>query len=164
MSVNAQRPWYTHFYLWLVIIIPAVAVFFSLNFVYIAFTHQDPVVRDDWYQDGKAVNQSLDRSDKALAMGLQANVKVDAASGEVILHLDSKVPVTVPTLDMHFVHITIAERDQEIVLTKVADNDYRGHLVRPLDGSFNIELSTPAWRISNLRHLPDGEGFTLKAE
>lgn len=164
MSVVAPRPWYSHSYLWLVILLPLAAVSLSISFVYVAFTHQDPVVRDDWYQDGKAVNQSLDRSDKAIAMGLLANVRVDASTGQVFLNLRSREPIAEPALDLNFVHATLSDHDQHIKLERVMGNDYSGHLIRPLVGTFQIELATPAWRISGLRRLPDGEGFTLQAQ
>ena len=51
-------PWYRHPWLWFVIAIPTLAVVFSLHFVYLAVVHRDAVVRDDWYEDGKSINNS----------------------------------------------------------------------------------------------------------
>ncbi|PQA48931.1 hypothetical protein C5O18_02820 [Amnimonas aquatica] len=84
MNTPDARPWYQQFWVWFVIAIPALAVTFSLQFVYIAFTHQDPVVRGDWYQDGKSVNQSFIRSDRASALGLRADIRFDEVTGEVL--------------------------------------------------------------------------------
>lgn len=164
MNVAYARPWYKQFWVWFVITIPAVAVLFSLQFVYIAFTHQDAVVRDDWYEDGKAINQSFARSDTAAKMGLSADVRLDPETGEVLLKLKSNETITATTIDLHFVHATIKDRDQSLVLHRLIDNEYRGQLARPLEGAFQIELSTPEWRLAGSRRLPDGEGFSLTAE
>ncbi len=164
MNVAYARPWYKQFWVWFVITIPTVAVLFSLQFVYIAFTHQDAVVRDDWYEDGKTINLSFARSDAALKMGLSADVRLDPDTGEVLLKLKANKAITIPAIDLHFVHATIKGLDQSLVLHHLVDNEYRGQLTRPLEGAFQIELSTPEWRLAGTRRLPDGEGFSLTAE
>lgn len=164
MTVAYEKPWYKQPWIWFIIAIPAVAVIFSLQFVYIAVTHQDPVVRDDWYEDGKAINQDLARSDTAVRLGLKADIRLDPETGEVLLKLNSREPVQATTLNLHFVHATIKERDQSLVLHQLLGNEYRGQLARPLDGVFQIELATPEWRIAESRRLPDGESFSLTAE
>ena len=163
MNTPDARPWYQQFWVWFVIAIPALAVTFSLQFVYIAFTHQDPVVRGDWYQDGKSVNQSFIRSDRASALGLRADIRFDEVTGEVLLTLHSREPQPAGDLTLNFVHATQPGRDQRLVLRHLAGNDWRGQLERPLDGLFNIELSTPQWQLESRRQLPDGDGFTLAA-
>ncbi len=164
MTVAYERPWYKQFWVWFVIAIPALAVIFSLEFVYIAVTHQDPVVRDDWYQDGKAVNQDFARSDAATRLGLKADVRLDAETGEVLLTLHSNKPISTSTIGLNFVHATIKDRDQSLVLHRLVNNEYRGLLTRPLEGNFQIELATPDWRITGARRLPGAEGFNLTAE
>lgn len=164
MTVAYERPWYKQFWVWFVIAIPALAVIFSLQFVYIAVTHRDPVVRDDWYEDGKTINQSFARDDAALNLGLAADVRFDTETGEVLLKLTSAKTVSAASLDLHFVHATQKERDQSLVLHRLTGNEYRGQLVRPLNGAFQIELSTADWRLTGSRRLPDGEGFSLTAQ
>lgn len=164
MSIAYERPWYRQFWVWFVIAIPALAVIFSLQFVYIAVTHQDPVVRDDWYEDGKAVNKNFARGDAALRMGLSARIALDAETGEVALTLSAREPIQADTLTLDLVHATRQELDQRLVLHRLVDNEYRGQLVRRLDGVFQIELATPQWRLAGTRRLPAGEGFSLTAE
>ena len=66
-------PWYRHPWLWFVIAIPTVAVSLSLCFVYLAVVNRDTVVRDDWYEDGKTINNSFTRDEAALKLGLAAH-------------------------------------------------------------------------------------------
>ncbi|MEL0029059.1 MAG: FixH family protein [Perlucidibaca sp.] len=164
MTVAYERPWYKHPWVWFIIAIPTVAVVFSLQFVYIAVTHPDPVVRDDWYEDGKAINQDFARSDAAARLGLRADVRLDSETGEVLLTLHASKPVNDERINLHFLHATLKDRDQSLVLHHLVGQEYRGQLLRPLEGDFQIELSTPDWRIAANRHLPDGDGFSLTAE
>lgn len=165
MSAAAASPWYKHPYAWLVAGIPVAAIGFSLWFVYIAVTHQDPVVRDDWYQDGKAINQDFARSDRALQLGLAADIRLDSETGEVMLTLASTSPAALPdSVHLDLVHATQTARDQHLVLQRGHDGRYLGQLARPPEGTFQVELSTRDWRLTGSRRLPDGEGFTLTAQ
>lgn len=157
-------PWYRHPWLWFVIAIPAIAVTFSLHFVYLAVVNRDTVVRDDWYEDGKAINNSFTRDEAALKLGLAANLRLDATTGEVLLTLDAKVPVEAPSIELNFVHSTQTSKDQKLVLQRLMGNDYRGQLSHPLEGVFQIELSTADWRLAGARRLPSAEGIRLQAE
>lgn len=167
MNVAAApvRPWYKQPYVWLVAGIPVAAIGFSLSFVYIAVTHQDPVVRDDWYQDGKAINQDLARSDKALALGLAADIRLDSDTGEVMMTVTSASHAALPDiLHLDLVHATQNTRDQHLVMHRAHDGRYLGQLTRLPEGTFQVELSTRDWRLTGTRRLPDGEGFTLTAQ
>ena len=164
MSTAPLVPWYRHPWLWFVIAIPAIAVSFSLYFVYIAVVNRDSVVRDDWYQDGKTINNSFTRDEAALKLGLNARLVLDAVTGEVLLTLNSKAPVEAPAIELNFVHSTQTSRDQKLVLNRLMGNSYRGQLAQPLEGVFQVELSTPEWRLAGTRRLPTTDGISLQAE
>lgn len=164
MNMPPAKPWYRHPWLWFVIAIPAFTVIFSMHFVYLAVVNRDAVVRDDWYQDGKSINNSFSRDEAALALGLVANLKFDDTTGEVLLTLNSKAPIEAPSLDLHFVHTTQSDKDQKMVLQRLMGNSYRGQLTQPLNGVFQIELSTADWRLAGTRRLPTQEGISLQAE
>lgn len=164
MNIAYERPWYRQFWVWFVIAIPALAIFFSLQFVYIAVVNRDTVVRDDWYEDGKAVNKSFAREEQAARLGLAATVRLDPETGDISLHLDGQVPDDLEQLPLDFVHSTRQALDQRLVVYRIADREFRGQLKRPLEGRFNIELGTDTWRLAGTRQLPDGEGFRLSAE
>ena len=157
-------PWYRHPWLWFVIAIPAFAVAFSLHFVYLAVIHRDAVVRDDWYEDGKSINNSFSRDEAALALGLVANMTFDDTTGEILLTLNAKAPIEAPSIELNFVHSTQSGKDQKLVLQRLMGNSYRGQLAQPLDGVFQVELSTRDWRLAGTRRLPSQEGIRLQPE
>ncbi len=164
MNTAPFVPWYRHPWLWFVIAIPAFAVSLSLFFVYLAVVNRDTVVRDDWYEDGKTINNSFTRDEAALRLGLVANLMLDATTGEVLLKLDAKAPVEAASIELNFVHSTQSAKDQKLVLQRLMGNEYRGQLSHPLEGVFQIDLSTPDWRLAGTRRLPSAEGIRLQPE
>lgn len=164
MNSTPVVPWYRHPWLWFVIAIPACAVIFSLHFVYLAVVNRDAVVRDDWYEDGKSINNSFSRDEAAQRLGLGANLQFDDTTGEVLLTLSAKAPIEAPSIDLHFVHSTQSGKDQKMVMQRLMGNSYRGQLTQPLLGVFQIELSTAEWRLAGIRRLPTQEGISLQAE
>ncbi|HET8730535.1 MAG TPA: FixH family protein, partial [Moraxellaceae bacterium] len=67
-----KKPWYRQFWPWFIMALPAAAVVAGLTTVAIAYKNKDSVVRDDWYDEGKSINQDFARDDRAKAMGLSA--------------------------------------------------------------------------------------------
>lgn len=153
MSTVANRPWYRHFYAWIVVGIPTIAVLASLNFVYLAVKNQDELVPGDWYQDGKAINENVARTQAALDQGVVAKLQMDEGSGEVMLQLTSRSPLP-ETLSLNFTHATQGHRDQYLTLSLIDNGRYIGHLARPLDGLFNIDLSAQQWQILHEQVFP----------
>ena len=66
IPIETVRPWYKHFWLWFIILLPASVVVASIITVIIAFQNADSLVADNYYKDGLAINQVIAR-DKAAA-------------------------------------------------------------------------------------------------
>jgi hypothetical protein len=64
-------PWWKHGHVWLVVSGPAVVVVAALATGWIALTHQDPVLADDYYRRGVEINKTPDAGPKALMPALQ---------------------------------------------------------------------------------------------
>jgi hypothetical protein len=156
MSSADVRPWYKQFWPWFLIALPLTAVIAASTCVYIAFKNEDAVVRDDWYQDGKSINKTMDREKRALALHLSANVAVDAVTGEVRVTLKSATPQNLPSLDLKFSHATDAARDQDIMLTRQPDGSYHGLLTRALKGRYYLDIENPQWKLSDSELFPQG--------
>ena len=158
---GAARPWYRQFWPWFIIALPASAVVAGLTTVGIAVVNQDSVVRDDWYKEGKAINQSLARDSRATALGMAADVTVDEITGEVGVRLQQAGQTALPDqLTLYFQHPTQASADQQLVLTRRGDA-WRGQLPQALHGRYYVELGTPEWRLLATRQFPQAS-FALK--
>lgn len=154
-------PWYRQFWPWFIMALPACAVVAGLTTVWIAVKNQDSVVRDDWYKDGKSINQSFARDEAAAALGLQARFTLDDMTGDVAVTLTRARDVTLPdTLSLALSHPTQVAADQTLVLRRDASGTYRGQLTRALAGRFYLELGSADWRLTGLREFPQNS-FTL---
>lgn len=153
-------PWYKNFWPWFIIFILSCAVVASLSVVYIAVSHPDGVVRDDWYKEGQAINRTLDRDNKARALGLAAGFKVDDLTGEISLSLSGSLESVPGELELWISHPTQPEKDEHIVMHHTAGNDYVGQLTAKLDGKRYLELSTSTWRLASKIRFPN-DGFEL---
>jgi hypothetical protein len=151
------RPWYRHAWVWFILGLPATVVVAGLTTVGIAVVHQDSVVRDDWYKDGKAINQSIARDVAAETYDLAAAVAVDALTGDVTVDLRHGDGFTPPaTLTLLFAHPTQAAADQTVALTR-RQGRYHGQLQRELAGRYHLELGAPDWRLRGSRTLPQAQ-------
>ena len=157
---NNQKPFYKHAHLWLVMIIPIFAVVVSSLFVYLAFHGKDDLVRDDWYMDGKTLEQDLSRDTEASLGQYQANIRV-LDDGKITVHVASIQPKPLPAkLILHFFHATKANRDKQIVLSQRDDNRrlFEGVLPKATTddfaGNYTIELDGTTWRLRKEVTLP----------
>jgi hypothetical protein len=164
VAKSAPLPGYRHFWFWFILALPAAVVVAGLVTVAIAFRAQDSVVRDDWYKDGKAINQSLARDDAAARLGLAAAVTVDALTGDLSVQLrhDTRDFVRPATLTLAFSHPTLAGADQNVALT-LRNGIFHGLLKAPLQGRFHVELGSPEWRLRGSREFPQA-AFSLRHE
>ncbi|HEY8384782.1 MAG TPA: FixH family protein, partial [Porticoccaceae bacterium] len=99
IPVDDIKPWYRQFWPWFLITLPGIVVIAALYTVYIAFTHADAVVVDDYYTQGRAINASLALAERARELDLAADVAVDAVTGEVLVTVQGDpAPVDAMTL------------------------------------------------------------------
>jgi hypothetical protein len=138
-TVTTGKPWYRQFWPWFLIALPAISVVAGLTTLAIAIRNQDSLVRDDWYKDGKAINQSLARDGEATRQGMSAELQIDAMTGEVTVLVSrqrktSSAPVSPLTLS----HPTLAEQDQTPFSPSNRTASYRGVLSMACKGVITL--------------------------
>lgn len=154
-NADVEKPWYRQFWPWFLIALPATAVVAGLTTLTIAILNQDSLVQDDWYKDGKAINQSFARDNLATSLALTADLRLDDVTGEVQVRVSGKNGFLPPaSLMLVFSHPTQAHLDQTVALTRRADGHYQGVLQQGLKGSYYIELGNTEWRLRNSRDFP----------
>lgn len=174
MTDQDTLPWYRQFWPWFLIVLPGSAVVASLYTVSLAVRSGDSlVVSDDAGMDVVAErHRAAER--RADALGIAANLEIDAASGAVTAVLSSHEPAPAPAaLALLLSHPTMAARDATITLAAAIPDPsgrpaFAGHFVGVPSGRFYVVL-TPAgdvaddWRLTGvwsgeprLRLLPAG--------
>lgn len=154
-NADIEKPWYRQFWPWFLIALPATAVVAGLTTLTIAIMNQDSLVQDDWYKDGKAINQSFARDNRATSLALTADLQLDDVTGEVHVTVsgvnDFKPPAA---LTLIFSHPTHASLDQTVALTRRANGHYQGVLQHGLKGRYYVELGNTEWRLRSSREFP----------
>ncbi|MCK5386162.1 MAG: FixH family protein [Gammaproteobacteria bacterium] len=150
-------PWYKQFWPWFLMFFPATAVVAGIITIIIAVKTDDGLVKDDYYKSGLAINQTLERKQKAHELNLSANIHWDKLTQTITLKLAGKISEPPPRLTMQLIHATIANHDQTTTLFLAPDNkSYTGRIKTVATGSWIIILEPEEkdWRINGRVTLP----------
>lgn len=164
-SKTEVLPWYRQFWPWYLIALLLLGVFGTSVLIVSAIEHQDPVVVDNYYKEGLAINRTLDQQRAAAAMGLQAQAQYDVADGALTVRLTSRHNITAPYLKMLFVHATLANRDYAVKLVRQGADVYRAQLqaLKPGNWDLMLEPEDEVWRLDAHLTLPV-QSWVLKPE
>lgn len=123
-SSTGAAPWYTHRWPWLLMLGPATVLVGGGYVTWLATGHPDALVVDDYYKQGKAINQDLRRDRAATALGLSLRAAYDARAGV----LSGRIAGQAAPFTIYLAHPTLPQRDLRV-------------FVRPApDGSFSVAL------------------------
>ena len=159
-------PWHKQPWLWF-LLAPLIAVFFyGTSYAYLSVVTFDGMVKGDYAKTAKHFNQDSSRLDKALAMGMNAEITLDKITGDLRLELTSTPAITSPTLLLEVVHPTMETLDQPLTLALRPDGAYYGSLNKTIDGKRYLHLtdSDQSWRISREIQTPWPEVITILAK
>jgi hypothetical protein len=138
-----QKPWYVQRWPWLLMLGPFVVVVAATYTGWLAYSRQDALVVDDYYKQGKAINQDLRRDYAATKLGLDLKMRYDPAVGRLSGVLSSTQPVPSDNLILRLVHSTQPEKD----INMIAQVDSYG--------AFNVSL--PMLEIARWQVLVESE-------
>jgi uncharacterized protein len=128
---EALKPWYRQFWFWFVFG-PLIFIIIMCGFtVSIALSGADDVIIDNYYNEGRMINQAFDQDKRAKALGLSANLRFDRATGEVILvfpNMPADATAVPEELLLFMGHPVKAAKDRQVILTAVGAGQYRGEL------------------------------------
>jgi uncharacterized protein len=144
----AARAWYREPFLWLVLGIPLLTVVAGLTTVVIANVGADPVVADEFRNDGLAINRDPARDRAAAAAGAVASIDADGSWLTVRLALArGDAPAQLVVL---LSHAARADFDRMLRLERRADGGYEAPLAALPAGHWFVEVAPPdrAWRLT----------------
>ncbi len=83
--VAPPRPWYREAMVWFVIAFPALAVVGGIATTILAVRSNDGLVAGDYYKRGLAINQQVNRQQRAADLGLRADLQLAGiGAGDVV--------------------------------------------------------------------------------
>jgi hypothetical protein len=137
-------PWYRQFWPWFIFGLPAAVVVAGLTTWWIAESHRDYLVVDDYYKDGLAINLERGKEQRALELGLVASLSL---SGNV-LRVELRGTDQPPALQLDFSHPLDGAQDFSLKLAMVEPGIYETLLPQALNDRW-------LWRLQPLGHSPE---------
>ncbi|HTD03634.1 FixH family protein [Undibacterium sp.] len=156
-------PWFKQLWPWLLVTPPIVAVVAGSYMASLAYSAQDPMVVDDYYKEGQAINHDLRRDKVAATLKLSASMRYDAVKGTVAGKLRSAGSMPKGMLTVRLVHPTQPSKD--LTISTQLDDD--GNFTLPLPmldrAAWQITLEDRAyqWRLTGVWHWPQQQGTDL---
>ena len=141
------QPWYTQFWPWLLISLPASAVIGGIATLYLAIQSPNALVVDDYYKAGLAINQVKHQQELAKIMQLEGLLRSNGKT--VNLSLSGKLSINYKTLTLNIIHSTRAELDQKITLTHQNGNNFSAAVSKLIPGIWYLRLEPldQSWEI-----------------
>jgi uncharacterized protein len=113
-------PWYTHRWPWFLMLGPATVLAGGAFVSWLAVGHPDALVVDDYYKQGKAINQDLRRDRAATALGLSLQASYDAQAGQ----LRGRIAGQSAPFTIYLAHPTLPQRDLRLFVRPAADGTF----------------------------------------
>ena len=154
METSDVKPWYKQFWPWFLIAIPTSSFIMAYFIVKFATNTQDSLVVDDYYKEGKAYNVNHRKVENARKLRIMTDLSVN--DGQIALEFHSGIPEEGNALKLSFYHVTLAERDVSLLLTRDANGIYRGFVEQDLSGKWRVTLSPldDSWKVQQEIGLP----------
>ena len=126
-STGHPLPWYREVWFWMVFGPLIFIIVLCAIKVFMAFHYSDDVVTDNYYKEGRAINQMLQQDEHALALGLTATIRFDRTTHEVLVSI--KNANNLPKQILLFMdHPVKKAKDQYLVLHELIKGEYRAEL------------------------------------
>jgi len=177
---RAGLPWYRYFWPWFIVALISASVAGGVSTVVIAFSNQDSLVSESWYESGTQINRRLESETNAVRRSIRAELRIDDATGEVRVDLTGEDLGTVRELVLDLSHPTRASNDRSISLVRPNAGPFRGQLSEKLSGRWYASLTprgsasagdasaakgkssaSDAWRLATTLHLPSAEPLIM---
>ncbi|MCH4564061.1 FixH family protein [Halomonas sp. EGI 63088] len=163
MQAHPVPPWYKQFWPWFLIGLLLSAITVSTTFAVLSVRSFDGMVQEDYYEHGRAINMVLAKQQRAADLGLEARLRIDPLTSDVVLDLGGD---TRPErLVLKLIFPTAADRDQELVLEHVREGRYLAQAPDNLRYRWYLQLQPagegPEWRLVGEARFPDEGSIAL---
>ena len=152
-----STPWYKEPWPWILMAGPAIVIVAGFVTAWLAIVSNDGLVADDYYKQGLALNQRLQRDHYASDLGLRADVM--RSSQQVRLLVAAERDAELPeALTLKLSHPTRAGQDQMVKMVSEGQGFYGGKLSADISGRWYVSIEDPAgrWRLQG-EWQADGE-------
>lgn len=138
--IHKIKPWYREFWAWFILTPLIVVVPVSLYTVFLAVYHADDRVVDNYYQEGRMINQRMDEDLAAARIGLIADIRFDQDIGEMTVQLHHQQSVFPTQIHLELSHPSDQALDHQLSLQHIAKGHYQTELHGTLSYRWYLRL------------------------
>jgi hypothetical protein len=148
-----DRPWWRYGWVWFLIGIPATSVIAGAVMLWIAVTQSDSLVADDYYRQGRAINQRLEKDQTAVMHGIRLTSRIEARpSGDhrIEVRFESRDTVQPPAfIRLRLSHPTLDRMDILATLTRSSGLSYTSDVPGIMPGRWYVQMEDDLsnWRV-----------------
>ncbi len=166
LNKHNEGPWYKHRWPWLLMLGPFVVVIAGSITIWIAVTKQDALVVDDYYKQGKAINQDLRRDRVASDLGVRFSANYDTATRILSGSVTNKAKQASGNLSLRLIHATIPEKDITVLLQPDQAGNFSVTLPMLDLGRWQVMVENEKrdWRLNGIWTRPKQSAFALEAD
>lgn len=157
------QPWYRHRWPWLLMAGPMAVLVAGFITMWISFSGADALVVDDYYKQGKAINQDLRRDQTAATLGLFAELRYDAASGTLSGQIGGAHSAR--TIQLSLVHPTMPKKDHQFVLPLSSSGTFSVSLPMLERARWQVQLEDAErqWRLHGNWPWPEQRNIDIRS-
>jgi uncharacterized protein len=155
-SGHDTKPWYRYGWVWFLIGIPASSVILGSIFIYISFTQADSLVADDYYKQGRGINQRLEKDQAAVDRGITITPTIRAQSNgnqRIEVRFSANTGIVPPELlRLRLSHPTLDQKDILATLVRSGPGLYRSDVPGISAGRWYVQLEdeNSEWRVRSV--------------
>ncbi|WP_017219959.1 FixH family protein [Moritella dasanensis] len=157
--------WYKEPWFWFVIFFPAISVVAGVSTFIVFQNNQPDMVSDDYYKDGKKINQDLTKYHEALARNITFTLKFE--DGFAVFMPATGDMKENEALNISFFHVTLAKHDISVLATAFGDGSYRVEIPADmLQGKWRVRAESfdNKWRVQEYVQYPNTSVIKLDGE
>lgn len=154
-------PWYREPWPWILMAGPAIVVVAGFATMVIAFRYADPLVVDQYYKEGLAINRMLERDRTALLRGYRATIVLNEE--RTLVRVQMAGEMLPAELHLRFIHPTKSGLDRDLSAGQIQAGLYQGSLQLAQAVRWNVELEDAQrqWRLTGSWNAAD-DRFVLE--
>jgi hypothetical protein len=160
------EPWYKHVWPWLLMLGPVAVILAGSYTTWLAFTKPDAMVVDDYYTQGKAINQDLRRDRIATGLGLSFSARYNPAGGQLNGTLLGFGQPVAGKIIIRLAHATLPEKDIRLEARPDQSGAFSAGLPMLERGRWQvvIEGERRDWRLTGRWEWPSQKRLDIKAD
>ena len=143
MTTETQTgPWYRQPWLWFLVMFPAASIVYCAIAITVSLSMDNSLVTDDWSKQGRGINMSIARDEKAANLGMEA--RIDFNKRNVTINLNTvDGPADFPYLVLNLFHPTLSDQDRTVQFREIAPGRFAGQLHEDIEGRWYYDLRGP---------------------